>query len=116
MDFVKKHYEKVLLAIVLLGLVAATASLPFIKAAQQTTITGIITTIIKPNNSPLTNLNLTVESNTVVRATNSFSVDFGPPNKLFNPMEWARTLDNRLIPVNGSNVGPAAVTVTKTTP
>ena len=35
MDFVKKHYEKILLTVVLLGLVGALVFLPFLIASDQ---------------------------------------------------------------------------------
>ncbi len=35
MDFVKKHYEKILLAVVLLGLVGALVMLPFMIASDR---------------------------------------------------------------------------------
>jgi hypothetical protein len=41
-------------------------------------------------------------------------IDFGPPNRLFNPMPWQKTPDGRLI--LGSKVGPTALTVTNITP
>ena len=38
MDFVKKHYEKILLTVVLLGLVGALVFLPFLIANDQQTV------------------------------------------------------------------------------
>ncbi len=117
MDFLKKHYEKVVLGIVLLLLVAATASLPFIKAAQEKQMQDIIDSSVRqPKIAPLTNLDLTAESNTIAREAQPFVVDFGSPNKLFNPLQWVKTLDGRLKVNNETNIGPLAVTIAKTTP
>jgi hypothetical protein len=37
-------------------------------------------------------------------------IDFGPPNRLFNPMPWQKAADGHLIPV--AKVGPTALLVT----
>jgi len=36
MDFIKKHYEKILLGVVLLGLAVAVVALPFYITSQRT--------------------------------------------------------------------------------
>jgi hypothetical protein len=41
-------------------------------------------------------------------------IDFGPPNRLFNPMAWEKANDGRLIPQE--KVGPSRLTVTNITP
>jgi len=117
MDFLKKHYEKILLGVVLLGLVAAAVLLPFMimsdRDTLETTRTGIITRPVKP----LAALDLTAESNAIQQLQSPASLDFETTNKLFNPVQWQRAVNGSLIKLaNGSEVGPRAVVVTQITP
>ena len=116
MDFLKKHYEKVLLGVVLLGLAVAVAFLPFKIASDKQDLENKRNQLIHPKVNELTNLNLTAEEAILKRMVVPAKVDFSPPNKLFNPMPWQKAADGHLIKVDATNVGPNAVTVTKMTP
>jgi hypothetical protein len=114
MDFLKKNYEKLLLGIVLLGLAGAVACLPFIISSQKESLESIKTNVRPVNVQPLTNLNLTTAEAALKRSATPAMIDFGPPNRLFNPMPWQKTADNRIIPV--AKVGPTALLVTNISP
>jgi hypothetical protein len=116
MDFLKKHYEKVLLGVVLLGLSVAAAFLPFKIASEKQKLEDMRNTLIHPNVKELTNLNLTLPDAVLKRMAVSPPVDFSAPNKLFNPMAWQKAADGHLIKADASNLGPNAVTITKLTP
>lgn len=116
MDFLKKHYEKVLLGVVLLGLAVAAAYLLFKIPSEKQKLEDMRNTLIHPNVKPLTNLDLTVADRALKRMATPAVVDFSPPNKLFNPMPWQKAVDGRLIKADATNVGPNAVTITKMTP
>jgi len=111
MDFVKKHYEKILLSVVLLGLVVALVFLPVMINHDHETLTGIRTGIISHKVQPLDLLDLTRETNVVERLQSHYKLDFSTTNKLFNPVQWQRTVDGRLIKLaHGDEVGLAVVT------
>src|ERR1035438_9295968 len=116
MDFLKKHYEKVLLGVVLLGLAVAVAFLPFKIASDKQDLENKRNQLIHPKVNELTNLNLTAEEAILKRMVVPAKVDFSPPNKLFNPMPWQKAADGHLIKVDATNVGPNAVMITKMTP
>lgn len=116
MDFLKKHYEKVLLGVVLLGLAVAVAFLPFKIASEKQKLEDMRNQLIHPKVKELTNLNLTLPDAALKRMAVPALVDFSPPNKLFNPMPWQKAVDGHLIKVDATNVGPNAVTITKMTP
>jgi hypothetical protein len=116
MDFLKKHYEKVLLGVVLLGLAVAVAFLPFKIASEKQKLEDMRNQLIHPKVKELTNLNLTLPDAVLKRMAAPAMVDFSAPNKLFNPMPWQKAVDGRLIKVDATNVGPNAVTITKMTP
>jgi hypothetical protein len=115
MDFLKKHYEKVLLGVVLLGLAVAVGFLPFKITTDKQELEEKRNKLIHPNVKPLTNIDL-VEADMVLKTLSSpLVVDFSPPHKLFNPMPWQKAVDGRLIEVNATNLGPNALVVTKQT-
>ncbi len=116
MDFLKKHYEKVVLGVVLLGLAVGAAFLPFKIASEKQKLEDMRNTLIHPNVKELTNLNLSLPDAVLKRLAVPAAVDFSAPNKLFNPLAWQKAADGHLIKVDATNVGPNAVTITKMAP
>ena len=112
MDFLKKHYEKVLLGVVLLGLAVAVAFLPFKIASEQQKLEDLRNQLSHPNVKPLTNLDLRGPDNLLQQMTAPAVVDFSVPNKLFNPMPWQKATDGHLIKVDATNIGPNALIIT----
>ena len=116
MDFIKKHYEKVLLGVVLLGLAVAVVFLMLKIPSEQEELENKRKNLLAPKVKPLTNLDLTLSDAALKRVVTPAVLDFGPPNKLFNSMRWQKALDQHLIRVDAGNVGPGAVQITKLTP
>ena len=114
MDFLKKHYEKILLGVVLIGLAVAVAFLPFVISGEQAKLKEMSDAVLTPRPKPLTNLDLTVPETALKRVATPAVIDFGAPNRLFNPMPWQKTADNKLI--LGAKAGPTALTVTNVAP
>jgi hypothetical protein len=111
MDFVKKHYEKILLGFVLLGLVGALVFLPFMIASDQQKLKDMSYGVVHPNAVPLAGLDLTRETNVLGRLQSPYKLDFSTTNKLFNSVPWQMTADRRLIKLAaGNEVSLAAVT------
>jgi len=115
MDFVKKHYEKILLGFVLLGLVGALVFLPFMIASDQQKLQDMSYRVVNPKAIPLPGLDLTRETNVLGRLQSPYKLDFSTTNKLFNSVPWQITVDKRLIKIASSDVVGLAV-VTKITP
>src|SRR6516225_2202117 len=116
MDFLKKHYEKVLLGVVLLGLAVAVAFLPFKIASERQKLEDARNNLTHPKVQPLTNLDLTMAEGALKRAAAPMTVDFSTSNKLFNPVQWQQAVDKHLIKVDDSSIGPKAVVITKIAP
>jgi len=114
MDFIKKHYEKVLLGVVLVSLAVAVVFLQFVVSSEQAKLTELTTSILHPKVKPLTNLDATILDSALKGVAAPAMIDLGPPNRLFNPMPWQKSVDGRLIP--SEKVGPNAVTVTNIVP
>lgn len=116
MDFVKKHYEKILLSVVLLGLVGALVFLPFLIISDQDTQRQMKTGILYSKVAPLPALVLTRETNVSARLQSPYKLDFSTANKLFNPLPWQKRADGTLVPVKIGLIGPEAAVVIKITP
>jgi hypothetical protein len=115
MDFLKKHYEKILLGVVLLGLVTAAVLLPFMIMNDRETLEAKRTGIVNRAPKPLASLDLASESNAMQRLQSPYKLDFETTNKLFNPMQWQRTVNGSLIKL-ASGDEARAVVITKITP
>jgi hypothetical protein len=96
MDFLKKHYEKALLGVVLLGLVAGAALLPLMIAGERWSLEEKSNSILNPAVKPLTNLNLSAPEALISRLDSPLMLDLSSPNKLFNPEIWYRAGDGHL--------------------
>jgi hypothetical protein len=116
MDFIKKHYEKIILSVVLLGLVGALLVLPFLIANDQDRLKTVTETIINERAAPLPPLDLTRQSNVLERLQSPASFDFSTTNKLFNPVEWKKTADGNLIKIKTGNEIVEGAVITKITP
>ena len=114
MDFLKKHYEKILLGVVLIGAVVALTFLPFKINSERQNLEDMRNNLRNPKVLPLTNLDLSLPEAALQRMAAPAALTFSDPNKLFNPMPWQRATDGRLIP--GTKVGPNAVTLTNLIP
>ncbi|MGO8930550.1 MAG: hypothetical protein ACLQU3_27145 [Limisphaerales bacterium] len=116
MDFLKKHYEKVLLGVVLLGLAVAVVFLLLKIPSEKQKLEDMRNQLIHPKVKPLTNLDLALPDEMLKRMAAPAMIDFSAPNKLFNPMLWQKAADGHLIRADTTNLGPNAVTITKLSP
>ena len=121
MDFFKKHYEKVLLGVVLLGLAVGAALLPWMISGERKTLQDLADDIRKRPVKPLPELELSPEwqkaTNLLLRAGAPMNLDLSSDNRLFNPVQWQKMPDGRLIKIaQGNEIGVNAVVVTKLTP
>lgn len=118
MDFLKKHYEKVLLGVVLVGLAVGAALLPWMIASERRGLQEKADEIIRRPPKPLPELDLSATTNLFQRVGTPVVLDLSAGSKLFNPATpWQRRPDGGIAPVPaGRGVGPDAVVVTKITP
>ena len=117
MDFLKKHYEKLLLGLVLAGLVGALVFLPFFIASESQKMKDLRDQYINnPHVQPLTNLDLSVPSSAMARLKSGYILDLETGNKVFNPVEWQKGPDGPIKLHSGNAVGVKAVVVTNITP
>lgn len=116
MELLKKHYEKILLGIVLLGLAVGTAFLPIMIAHDRESLKEKADRIMSRKIDELHPPDLSRQNDLFKRAETPLKIDFSSGNRLFNPVPWGKTPDGRVIKLQEGNVGPKAVTVVKISP
>jgi hypothetical protein len=116
MEFLKKHYEKVLLGVVLVGLAVAVAFVPLKIASERQALEDKTTSLLTPQVKQVPALELGSAEATLKSLAVPSLLDLSSTNKLFHPMPWQKANDGKLLKVEGGNIGPKAVTVTKITP
>lgn len=114
MQFIKKHYEKVLLSIVLLGLAVAAAALPLqvsgIRRALDETVTGVGRT--KPK--PFKPIDLSTNEVIVRRFASTKGLQLSGAHNILNPVQWKKRPDGGLIKIStGNELGAGAIEVMK---
>jgi hypothetical protein len=117
MDFIKKHYEKILLCAVLLGLVGVLVLMGFIIEADKEKSEDIKNGFFGGTPKPLPELDFTRQTNVFERLQAPLDLDFSTTNKLFNPVQWQKDVNGNLIKIQtGHEIGAEAAAVTKITP
>jgi hypothetical protein len=115
MQFLKKHYEKILLGIVLAGLIGVLVFMLFYIASDKSAMEEQASGLINPPAKALSALDLTTNSAAMTRLQTPFQMDFETGNKVFNPFEWQKTLDGRLVK-KATSIGANVAVVTNITP
>jgi len=116
MDFIKKHYEKILLGTTLLGLAGAVGFLFFKIDSEKEDLKAQAEAVTNPKVKPLPDIDLALAKAAIERVTSAVTVNFSEPHRLFNPVPWQKAPDGRLFKVDKSKIGPQAMVVTKITP
>jgi len=115
MQFLKKHYEKILLGIVLAGLIGVLVFMLFYIAADKQAMEDSANGLINPPAKALPALDLTTNSAAMSRLQTPFQMDFETGNKVFNPFEWQKTADGRLVK-KATSIGANVAVVTNIVP
>ena len=117
MEFIKRNYEKIILSLVLLGLVGVLAFMPVVIILDRGHRDDLRTKYIPKNPVPLPALDMSRQDKVLERLKLSYELDFSMTNKLFNPVQWQKGPDGKLVKiVKGTEIGPGAVVVLKITP
>jgi len=115
MAFLKKHYEKVLLGLMLAGLIGVLVFMLFYIAADTADMTNKRLSYINPPVHALTNLDTTLLDSALLRSKSPYYLDLETTNKVFNPMEWQKSLDGKLI-LAATRTGSQVAEVTNIAP
>lgn len=98
MQFIKKNYEKILLGIVLVGLVAVAVILLLKVGSEKEDQQNRRTKIINRPVKPLPPMDTTQADSLLKRAESPVALSFSDnTHKLFNPVRWQKTVDGKLL-------------------
>jgi hypothetical protein len=113
MEFLKKHYEKIVLCVVLLGLAGAAV---WMSSAKERVRTQFSTpeTGPPPKTTPPAPLDLSADQHALEQLTNPPPVLLSGDHNLFNPVTWKRKPNGDLMKI--VKTGPDALSVTNITP
>jgi len=117
MDFLKKHYEKIVLALVLLSLTAAAGFLLFYIPGEQHTLDVNLSSTDLKNPPALPPLDTKLEDDALKRIAAPYKIDLVTKHRVFNPVLWQMHAGGRLTKIDSSNqAGPEAVQVVAINP
>lgn len=117
MQFLKKHYEKIILCIVLLGLAVAAVMLSIRVSAVKSSLVKAGKTIASYPEVPLNPVDLTVFQNALAVHTNPPAIGMTNRHLLFNPVRWYKKPDGSVIKVStGAEIGIGALKCTSIQP
>lgn len=114
MQFLKKHYEKFLLGIVLAGMIGVLVFMIFYIAADKQAMEDNVNSLINPPVKPLPDLDMSTNNAVMARLETPYVLDFDTGNKVFNPFEWQKTLDGQM--VRKASLGAKLAEVTSIVP
>ncbi len=117
MQFIKNHYEKILLGAVLLGLVGLLVAMWFVLEADKEKMENLSGSFFPKTPLPLPDLNLKTQDDAVSRLAVTPTLDLSTTNKLFNPVPWMVDKNGKLKKIdNDTKFGPGAIVVTNIQP
>lgn len=93
LDFIKAHYEKVILSVVLIGLAAAAALMPMKVSAEQQKEEERRRATVQRKVEPMPPIVLTNALETLGRVAQPARVDLAGEHNVFNPVKWQRRED-----------------------
>jgi len=112
MEILRKHYEKIILSVVLLGLAAAAAFLPLKVASVRRDLDTVTQGFVRKAVKPLPPLDLSTNKAALERLKNPPKATFANPgHNVFNPIQWRRKgTDGPLIPQEQFGLSSLVVT------
>lgn len=114
MQFLKAHYEKIILSVVLLGLAAAAALMPMRVSKERTTEEERQTILLPPKVKELQPVDLSTNTASLKRLEQPARVGLAGDHNLFNPVRWQKRPDGGVY--RSKDAGINALVVTNITP
>ena len=114
MQFLKAHYEKVILSVVLLGLLAAAALMPM-KVSQERENEEQRKEVLLPKAvKPMNPIDLTTNKQFVASVEQPKRVVLAGEHNVFNPVRWQKNPDGSIY--RAQDAGPGALQITDIRP
>ncbi len=109
MQFLKAHYEKIILSIVLLGLAAAAALMPVKVSQERQNEENRKTILINKEAEPLKPIDLTTNEQVLARVSQPKRVMLAGEHNIFNPVRWQKRPDGSIY--RAQDAGPSALRI-----
>ena len=117
MDLLKKHYEKIILGIVLLVLAVIAVMMLVMVPSERTALEQQASEIINRPAKEIPPLNISTQQMRFTKLSTAGVVDLSSTNKVLNPMPWMKRPDGTPYKiVTGDETGPGALIVTNQRP
>lgn len=114
MQFLKAHYEKIILSIVLIGLAAAAALMP-LKVSQERAAAAQREQVLLPKDvKPMSPINLETNKQSLARVSNPERVTLSGEHNVFNPVRWQKRPDGSVY--RARDAGPNALQIVEIRP
>jgi hypothetical protein len=88
MQFLKKNYEKILLAVVIVAALGVVAFLPILVSQQKQKLDDLENNVRPKHPKPLPPLDLAPEDALLQRGQTNVTLNLGGIHKVFNPVRW----------------------------
>ncbi len=112
MEFLKQHYEKVVLGVVLLALAGVAVWLPMKINSDKEAVKAIVDKLeVPPRVKPVDPVDLAIVEKIREQAKQPPGADFSGKHNLFNSVRWIKTPDGTLEKVDAENSGARRVVV-----
>jgi hypothetical protein len=117
MEFLKKHYEKLILSLVLLGLAVAVAALPIKVSQEKENEERRKADLIGAPVKPFAAVDLSTNKTILEKVKNPITFEISGKHNLFNPVPWEKRPNGELVKLKtGNETGISALKVTGTRP
>lgn len=115
MEFLKKHYEKLILSMVLLGLAVVAATLPMKVNQEKQNEDQRKSSLIGAKVTPFPPVDLSTNKQILEKVKSPIKFDIAGKHNLFNPVPWVEHPNGQLVKIQG-NAGIDALQVTAINP
>jgi hypothetical protein len=116
MEFLKKHYEKILLSVVLAALAVAAAALPLQVSSVHTKLQEVKMRLVSGRAKPMEPFDLSTNETLLARLSHPPSLDLSGEHNVFSPVKWERLPDGSLRKLNYLETGAYALVITNIQP
>ena len=114
MQFLKSHYEKIILSIVLLGLAAAAALMPIKVAQERDREEERKRSITNPKVKEIQPVDLTTNAVVLARVDHPQHLKYAGEHNIFNPVRWQKAPDGSIHRVD--EAGPNSLQIVEIIP
>jgi hypothetical protein len=116
MEFLKKHYEKLILSLVLLGLAVVAATLPMRVSQEKQKEEDRKNSLIGAKVTPFPPVDLSTNQAILEKVKTPIHFDVAGKHNLFNPVTWVERPNGELQKVQPNTLGIGALEVTAIRP